>query len=169
METALLAAGGFLIGGVAASLVEYWVHVLMHRRVLLGRTHINHHREPDGETWFKQFAYYALGCAFAASAIVPACWALDVLPLGVGIAAGSVAWSAWVAYAHTLQHERPELVFWMRLPVHHLHHKHEMSNANFGLSVDWWDRVFGTYRPVPWEPDPAVRRTLRAFLTIRWF
>jgi sterol desaturase/sphingolipid hydroxylase (fatty acid hydroxylase superfamily) len=168
-DTILLATGGFLAGAFAASLVEYWVHVLMHRRILLGRTHRNHHLEPDGETWFKQFAYYALGCAVSAAVIVPVCWVLGVLPLGLGVTAGSVAWSAWVAYAHTLQHERPELVFWMRLPIHHLHHKYEMSRHNFGLSVDWWDRVFGTYKPVPWAPDPTVRRSLWGLFRIPWF
>ena len=169
METALPLAGGFLAGGFAASLVEYWVHVLMHRRILLGRTHRNHHREPDGETWFKQFAYYASGCAVSAAVVVPACWALGALALGLGVTAGSVVWSAWVAYAHTLQHERPELVFWMRLPIHHLHHKYEMSGYNYGLSVDWWDRVFGTYKPMPWEPDREVRLSIRALFGITWF
>jgi len=39
--------------------------------------------------------------------------------------------------------------------------------GNFGLSVDWWDRAFGTYRVLPWE-RPAGRRRLADYLTIRW-
>lgn len=159
---------GVLVGGLLGSLTEYWVHVLMHRRILLGRTHRNHHREPDGENWFKQFAYYVLGSAGPLAAVVGGTWAAGVLPVGVGVAVGGVGWAAWVAYAHTLQHERPELVFWMPRPVHHLHHKHEMARHNFGLSVDWWDRVFGTYKPMPWERPDGVRFSVRALLRIRW-
>ena len=29
-------------------------------------------------------------------------------------------------------------------PVHFLHHKHHMWKTNFGITVDWWDYVFGT-------------------------
>ncbi len=161
--------GGFLAGGLLASLAEYGIHILMHRRILLGRTHRNHHREPDGETWFKQFAYYALGAVLPLAAVGGASWAAGVPAVGAGVAAGVLAWAAWVAYAHTLQHERPELVFWMPRPVHHLHHKHEMSRHNFGLSVDWWDRAFGTYKVMPWNPERPGRRSAWDLVRIRWF
>ena len=72
-----------------------------------------------------------------------------------------------MSYAHTLQYHRPELVFWMPRPVHHLHHAHHMSRHNFGLSVDWWDRAFGTYKVMPWEP-PAGRRSLWMLVAIKW-
>jgi sterol desaturase/sphingolipid hydroxylase (fatty acid hydroxylase superfamily) len=170
METVVaLALIGFLVGGMLASLAEYWVHVLMHRRIFLGRTHMNHHREPEDESWFKQFAYYVLGGALPWAIVIAVCWSLEVLPLGVGVAVGGLTWSAWVAYAHTLQHYRPELVFWMKLPVHHLHHEYETSHHNFGLSVDWWDRVFGTYKPLTWKPRETVRISVWGLLKIRWF
>jgi sterol desaturase/sphingolipid hydroxylase (fatty acid hydroxylase superfamily) len=165
----VLGFAGAALGALAGSLVEYWVHVLMHRRVFLSRTHFNHHREPEGETWFKQFAYYVLGSLPAVAAVAAACWWGGVVPLGVGFAVGAVGWAAWVSYAHTLQHHRPELAFWMRRPVHHLHHRYEMSRHNFGLSVDWWDRAFGTYKAVPWDPPAAARRSVRDLLTIPWF
>ena len=159
---------GLLVGAALASLVEYQVHILMHRRIFLGRTHRNHHREPEGENWLKQFVYYVLGSILPCAAGVGISRVLDILPAGIGFSAGVVAWCAWVAYAHTLQHERPELVFWMKYPVHHLHHKYEMSLHNFGLSVDWWDRVFGTFRPMPWNAT-APRSSWFDLLKIRWF
>ncbi|MFL5342306.1 MAG: sterol desaturase family protein [Gemmataceae bacterium] len=168
METALLAATGFVGGVVVGSLAEYGIHILMHRRIFLGRTHRNHHREPEGENWLKQFVYYVAGAMLPSAAVCSACWPLDLLPLGLGTTGGGIAWAAWVAYAHTLQHERPELVFWMKLPVHHLHHEYEMARHNFGLSVDWWDRVFGTYKPMPWQPPP-VRFSVWPLARIRWF
>jgi hypothetical protein len=80
----------FTVGGVVASLVEYWVHVLMHRGIFLSRTQFNHHREPEGGNWLKQFVYFLLGGA------IP--W-FGVL-LGLGFMAGCIAWAAWVADAH---------------------------------------------------------------------
>ena len=163
----MLAIGTFA-GGLVGSLVEYWVHILMHRRVILSRTHFNHHREPEGENVLKQFAYYFLGGIGPASLVAFGCYWFGVLPAGLGFLAGAIAWAAWVAYAHTLQHERPELVFWMKRPVHHLHHEFGMGHHNFGLSVDWWDHVFRTYKPMPFERG-AVRFSLRELLRVRWY
>jgi hypothetical protein len=35
--------------------------------------------------------------------------------------------------------------------MHRVHHSTEVveTNSNFGFSVSWWDRLFGTYRPAP--------------------
>lgn len=167
IDTIPLAALGVFLGALLGSLTEYWVHILMHRRMILSRTHFNHHREPEGENVLKQFVYYVLGSAPFLAMIAAGCWALGAGSLGLGIFAGGFLWAGWVAYAHTLQHERPDLVFWMKRPIHHLHHEHHDSEGNFGLSVDWWDRVFGTYVVLPWE-RPARRRRLMDYLTIRW-
>jgi len=163
-----LVAIGFVAGAGVGSLAEYGIHILMHRRVILSRTHFNHHREPEGENVLKQFVYYVLGGIGPASLVAFGLFWIGALPAGVGFLAGAIAWAGWVAYAHTLQHERPELVFWMKRPVHHLHHEHGMGEHNFGLSVDWWDRVFGTYKPMPFDRGP-VRFSLRDLLRIRWF
>src|SRR5581483_3230173 len=70
---------------------------------------------------------------------------------------------------HQLQHERPELCFWLPRPGHYLHHRHRMWRHNFGITVDVWDRVFGTYRSEPWRPDkPFYAYPLRDFLRISW-
>jgi len=166
IESIFYAALGGFLGLLLGSLTEYWVHILMHRRVLLSRTHFNHHREPEGENVPKQFAYYVLGSSPFLTALAVGCWAFGVLPFGLGLFAGGILWAGWVAYAHTLQHERPDLVFWMKRPIHHLHHEHHCA-GNFGLSVDWWDHAFGTYVVLPWE-RPAGRRRLVDYLTIRW-
>jgi sterol desaturase/sphingolipid hydroxylase (fatty acid hydroxylase superfamily) len=79
-----LGPAGFLIGVLISSLAEYWIHILMHRGIFLSRTHRNHHREPEGETWFKQFAYYLLGSVLPMAVVCVACWIFDVTPLGIG-------------------------------------------------------------------------------------
>ena len=163
----LVALGGF-IGALVGSLVEYWVHILMHRRIILSRTHFNHHREPEGENVLKQFVYYVGGGIGPSLGVAFACYWFGQWPAGVGFVAGAIAWAGWVAYDHTLQHERPERVFWMKRPVHHLHHEHGMAHHNFGLSVDWWDRVFGTYKPMPFDRG-RVRFSIRELLRVRWY
>jgi len=44
----------------------------------------------------------------------------------------------------------------MKMPVHYVHHKYGMWHHNFGLAVDWWDHVFGTYKPVEWLTEEEV-------------
>jgi sterol desaturase/sphingolipid hydroxylase (fatty acid hydroxylase superfamily) len=73
------------------------------------------------------------------------------------------------AYAHQVQHDRPELVFWLPRPVHHLHHKHKMWHHNFGILVDFWDRIFGTYKVVEWKPEKRpFQHRFREFFSIHW-
>ena len=43
-----------------------------------------------------------------------------------------------------------------------------MWHTNFGISIDLWDRVFGTYRVVDWKPEPA-KRSWTGLFTIKWF
>jgi sterol desaturase/sphingolipid hydroxylase (fatty acid hydroxylase superfamily) len=169
MSNELLFLGGAIVGAILGSLTEYWVHILMHRRILLSRTHFNHHREPEDDSWFKQFAYYGLGSVPLLAVVAYITWLFGWEWAGIGLAFGSIGWSAWVAYAHNLQHTRPELVFWMPQPVHHLHHAFEMNQHNFGLSIDIWDRVFGTYKSVEWTPAPRPRYWPLHLLLIRWF
>ena len=152
----------FAIGLVFASLVEYWVHRLMHVRWLLGKKHAQHHRDGWGQGWFGEFLDYFLGS-------LPVMWLgfLHSVSAGVGFALAALVFATFAAYAHQLQHDRPELTFWMPRPVHYLHHHHHMWRHNFGISVDVWDRVFGTYKKVDWNPEPKSP-TFRDYFRIHW-
>jgi sterol desaturase/sphingolipid hydroxylase (fatty acid hydroxylase superfamily) len=45
-----------------------------------------------------------------------------------------------------------------------------MWKHNFGISLDLWDRVFGTYKRVEWLPEPpSVRYPLQSYLQIKWY
>jgi sterol desaturase/sphingolipid hydroxylase (fatty acid hydroxylase superfamily) len=46
--------------------------------------------------------------------------------------------------------------------VHHSVHPRE-TNSNFGFSVSWWDRIFGTYRDQPRDGHEAMRIGLEQF------
>ena len=75
-----------------------------------------------------------LGYALSDSPAGLAAWMLLWVGLGIGFAVGAFAYAAFAAYAHQLQHEHPELVFWMARPVHTVHHKHQQWRHNFGIA-----------------------------------
>lgn len=154
----------FLASLVVGSLMEYFGHRLMHLRLVLGKRHAEHHRTSQGQGFVGEFRDYLI-----ALPVVGWIGFLLSTPAGIAWAAGSVLYGAFAAYSHQVQHERPELVVWMPRPNHHLHHRHNLWRHNFGISLDVWDRVFGTYREFDWTPDPAaVPRSWRDFLAIRW-
>ena len=149
---------------LVGTLVEYFFHRIMHGGLMLGKKHAEHHRDGWGQGVFGEFWDYFVG-------ILPIIWIcfLYSIPAGIGWAAGGIVYALLVAYAHQLQHERPELVFWMPRPVHHLHHHHHMWRHNFGILIDVWDRVFRTYNPVEWKPEKRPRDfPLRTFFQIKW-
>ena len=162
-----LAEGGvaFVSAFLIGTLVEYLVHRLMHDRRLLGKKHAEHHRDGWGQGWLGEFGDY-----FLPTVLVIWVGFLYSIGAGIGWALGGFVYAALAAYAHQLQHEYPDLVFWMPRPVHTLHHKHHMWKNNFGILVDWWDRVFGTYKYVEWKREKSIRaHGFRAFFRISWF
>jgi sterol desaturase/sphingolipid hydroxylase (fatty acid hydroxylase superfamily) len=44
-----------------------------------------------------------------------------------------------------------------------------MRTHNFGILVDWWDRLFGTYQPIEYARAlPPRGARLKAYLAIPW-
>lgn len=150
------AAAAFLVG----SLVEYWGHRAMHVWFKRER-HLEHHRSGTGQGFCREFWGYARGVwllfpvGFTHSAAA-----------GVAFAVASVCYCALAAYAHELQHEHPECCFWLRQPVHHLHHSRGLWHHNFGITSHLWDHVFGTYRSLAWQA--VTPRDWRNLVRINW-
>jgi sterol desaturase/sphingolipid hydroxylase (fatty acid hydroxylase superfamily) len=159
-----LAIACFVIAFVLASLVEYWMHRLMHASEKIGERHRDHHRRNEGQGVIWEFRDYILGSAIL---IIPMFFVS--LTAGLGWAAGALAYAAFSAYAHQLQHENPRKCFWMKMPVHYVHHKYGMWNHNFGLGVDWWDHAFGTYKLVNWLTEDELSRPEKGYLELRWW
>src|SRR5437660_12791629 len=111
METRWLLEGGiaFLAAMLFGTLVEYVVHRLMHVRWVLGKKHAEHHKDGWGQGWAGEFWDYLVGAL-----IVVWVGFLYSIPAGIGWLAGGVTYAALAAYAHQLQHERPELCFWLK-------------------------------------------------------
>jgi sterol desaturase/sphingolipid hydroxylase (fatty acid hydroxylase superfamily) len=153
----------FLIALLFSSLVEYCGHRAMHVW-LMRRKHAEHHQEVVAQGWLGEFWDYFVGT-------VPLLWFgfFWSLEAGIAFAVGGVLFACWAAYNHQIQHENPELCFWLARPVHYLHHRDKMWKHNFGISSGLWDWVFGTYKVAEWKPQKRARDyPLWSFFRIKW-
>jgi sterol desaturase/sphingolipid hydroxylase (fatty acid hydroxylase superfamily) len=156
------ACGGF----VFASLVEYWGHRLMHSiRWGPGKTHREHHARGSAQGVLLEFYDYFVGSFWMM-------WPpfFVSLPAGMGWVIGANGFAVFSAFAHQLQHENPKKCFWMPRPVHYIHHTHNQWHHNFGMATDFWDRVFGTYKPMEWENHLRADQahSTKRFWQINW-
>ncbi len=159
----------FVAGVIFASLLEYWVHRLMHNNLMLGKRHREHHQRNEGQGVLGEFLDYVKGSFPVIGLPLLISVGLGTgMGIGMGWFAGTLIYAAFSAYAHQLQHENPTRCFWMKMPVHYIHHKYGMWNHNFGLGVDWWDHVFGTYKWVDWLTEEELERPERGLAQIRW-
>jgi sterol desaturase/sphingolipid hydroxylase (fatty acid hydroxylase superfamily) len=163
----LLALGGYVAAFLLGSLAEYVVHRLMHKRILLGEIHTDHHAKGYGQGFIPEFkAYFIPALPTIVAALVLGWLVAGLFPLGAGVAVGGLCYCAFAAYAHQVQHDFPELVWWMVRPVHTIHHTHKMWHHNFGIAFDIWDRVFCTYKKVEWTRPRPIE--FRRFFQIHW-
>jgi sterol desaturase/sphingolipid hydroxylase (fatty acid hydroxylase superfamily) len=131
----------------------------------MGAIHAKHHQTDQAQGWWLEFLDY-----FKPSIVILWAGFPFSIAAGCGFVTGGIIYAAMAAYAQQVQHENPELVFWLPRPVHHLHHKHHMWRHNFGILVDVWDRVFGTYRKAEWQPTKRPSEyPWRAFFQIKWY
>jgi sterol desaturase/sphingolipid hydroxylase (fatty acid hydroxylase superfamily) len=164
MENLALGIGCFIFAFILASLVEYWVHRFMHRPGKFGERHRDHHRRNEGQGVIWEFRDYIKSTIMVMSLMF-----LISLSAGIGWFLGGLVYAAFSAYAHQLQHENPVKCFWMSMPVHYVHHKYQMWHHNFGLAVDWWDHVFGTYQQVDWLTEEELNQQEKGYLELRWW
>lgn len=141
MQSLLLFIFAFIFG----SFLEYWVHRFMHIYPKFGNgitKHYNHHRLNNTKGFIGDFFDFSL----VSLLVLPAF--LISQSFGIIMISGSVAFAAFASYAHQIQHYRPHQCFWMKMPIHYIHHQENQLDSNFGVAIDWWDIVFGTYKPV---------------------
>ena len=160
----LLASLFFVLAFIFASFVEYWIHRLMHASPRFGERHRDHHRRNEGQGVVWEFVDYVKGSLVGM--LLPLLISREA---GIGWLLGALVYAAFSAYAHQLQHENPTRCFWMKMPVHYVHHKYNMWYHNFGLGVDWWDRVFGTYKLVEWVTEEELAQETRGYAQLRWW
>jgi sterol desaturase/sphingolipid hydroxylase (fatty acid hydroxylase superfamily) len=104
--------------------------------------HFNHHCSNTTKGFIGDFLDFSL----VSLLVLPAFFVS--LSFGIIMISGTLAFAAFASYAHQIQHYAPHKCFWMKMPIHYIHHQKNQSDNNFGLAIDWWDIVFRTYKPV---------------------
>ena len=140
-----------VFGFVLGTFGEYWIHRAMHKGLILARNHGLHHHEGFGRGAFSEFRDYSLGTLIVAVVSLPIdYYFFSSIAFAIGIVSGLLIHAIFAAWCHQAQHQDPRMVPWLaKTPVHFVHHRLAQARHNFGISVDWWDRLFGTYRPEP--------------------
>lgn len=160
----------FVLAYLSASLIEYWAHRVMHIFPRIFKFHTNHHINGEGHGWWKEFRNYAL---FSSPYSLSLCFGVWLIGLGwqMGISCllGCIVYAAFAAYAHQLQHDNPIACEWMPMPVHYVHHEYDQWQHNFGIAVDWWDKIFGTYKSVEWLSEVDPKYPKKGYFQILWW
>ncbi len=136
---------GFIFAFIFGSFLEYWVHRFMHVYPKFGNgltKHYRHHRINTTKGFIGDWLDFSLVSLLVLPAFILS------LSFGIIMISGTLAFAAFASYAHQIQHYAPHKCFWMKMPIHYDHHQKNQSDRNFGLAIDWWDRLFGTYKPI---------------------
>ncbi|MGV2829476.1 sterol desaturase family protein [Myxosarcina sp. GI1(2024)] len=156
----------FVLSFIFASFVEYWLHRLMHIFPWFGSQltgHYYHHYSKQSLGVIGEFQNYS-------TAVLIFCPIFLISrSVGITVFCSALVYTAFSAFAHQLQHENPTKCFWMKMPVHYIHHQHNQWHHNFGIAVDWWDRLFGTYKLVEWSAREELNQPERKLWQIRWW
>ncbi|WP_456377456.1 sterol desaturase family protein [Thiolapillus sp.] len=133
--------------------VIYLQHVMVHAAPLLWRLHRVHHADPDYDV--------TTGARFHPLEIILSMLIkfATILLLGspvVAVVIFEVLLNATAMFNHgnvKLPSSVDRILRWFLVTpdMHRVHHSVEddETNSNFGFSLPWWDRIFGTYRDQP--------------------
>lgn len=166
-----------LLSIVALDLIIYFQHVLFHAVPLFWRLHMVHHADLEydlttGLRFHPVEILLSMIIKFAAIALLGAP-ALAVILFELLLNA-----SAMFNHGNLRLPERWDRALrWIIVTpdMHRVHHstiKHE-TNSNYGFSLSWWDRIFGTYRSQPSLGHEGMEIGLTQFrdrsrLTLPW-
>lgn len=175
----LPASAELLLAIVLLDLVIYGQHVLFHAVPFLFRFHAVHHADIDfdvtlGSRFHPAEMLLSMGIKLGAVAVIGAS------PSAVILFETLLAVTSLFNHANVRFPARADRIlrwFVVTPAMHSIHHsvEEEDRNTNFGFSIPWWDRLFGTYRVrpsreraaigMPWSPY-TTRQTLRWMLAL---
>jgi sterol desaturase/sphingolipid hydroxylase (fatty acid hydroxylase superfamily) len=154
------AAVELLLAIVVLDLVIYGQHVLFHSVPFLFRVHKVHHADVDfdvtlGSRFHPVEMLLSMGIKLGAVALI-----------GVSVPA-VVVFETLLAVTSLFNHANVRLPiavdrvlrwFVVTPAMHSVHHSADRADrdTNFGFSIPWWDRVFGTYRPRSSSERPSI-------------
>jgi len=142
-----------LLGVIALDLAIYLQHVVFHHVPWLWRLHRMHHADLDIDVT-TGVRFHPVEIVLSILIKIAAVVALGVPALGVVVF--EVLLNATSLFNHSnvaLPPRLDQLARWIVVTpqMHQVHHSAERveTDSNFGFSLPWWDRLFGTYRAKP--------------------
>lgn len=160
---------------VALDLVIYGQHVLFHSVPFLFRFHKVHHADIDfdvtlGSRFHPVEMVLSMGIKLGAVAVIGASVSAVVL-FETLLAVTSLFNHANVRLPSAV--DRVLRWFVVTPAMHSVHHSADRADrdTNFGFSIPWWDRLFGTYRERPSSDRPAFgmpELQLQTRQTLQW-
>ena len=152
---------------VIMDLVIYIQHVMVHAIPLLWRLHRVHHADPDydvttGARFHTFEIMLSMGIKFCTIVLLgPAVFAVVIF---------EVILNATAMFNHgnirlPKNIDKVLRLFLVTPDMHRVHHSIEddETNSNFGFSLPWWDRLFGTYRDQPRAGHEAMTIGIRSY------
>ena len=160
-----------IIAIVIMDLVIYIQHVMVHAIPVLWRLHRVHHADPDydvttGARFHTLEIILSMGIKFCTIVLLgPPVFAVIIF---------EVILNATAMFNHgniQLPKKVDQILrlFLVTPDMHRVHHSIEddETNSNFGFSLPWWDRLFGTYRDQPCGGHQAMTIGIRQFKEVK--
>jgi sterol desaturase/sphingolipid hydroxylase (fatty acid hydroxylase superfamily) len=145
---------------LALDAVIYFQHRVLHRVPLLWRAHRVHHSDVAFDVTlgvrFHPFEILLSQAVKLAAIALLGAAPLAVLLFEVMLQSGALFTHVDVALPGRLERVLRWLV--VTPSLHRVHHSVERdeTDSNFGFSVVWWDRLFGTFRAAPRRPEATM-------------
>lgn len=152
---------------LALDLAVYWQHRLMHAIPLLWRLHRVHHSD-TGFDVTTGVRFHPFEIALSMAIKLGLVWALGPHPAAVVIF--ELLLSLGSLFTHTdvaLPRRIDDALRWVLVTpsMHRIHHsvRREETDSNFGFHLSIWDRLFGSYRHAPVQPETSMPIGLETF------
>ena len=160
-----------LIGFFLLDLAIYGQHVLFHRVPFLWRLHAVHHADTECDAT-TALRFHPLEILLSMGIKIALVLALGIPPLAVLLFEVVLNAASLFNHANFAIPRRLDGIlrlFVVTPDMHRIHHsvRREETDSNFGFSVTWWDRLFGTYRSEPSGGRNAIRIGLEENRTLR--
>lgn len=154
------------LGVIFWTFLEYNIHRFFgHRRKgnnIIKSEHLRHHREAHyfAPMYLKSImAIIVIGTVGVISYFMLPGWG------AFGFTTGLTLMYLLYEITHRVYHVRGPLIrYGLKMRKHHFYHHFKNPKVNHGVTVAFWDRVFGTFEPTRKEPIPVPKRLAMPWL-----
>ncbi|MCB1029699.1 MAG: sterol desaturase family protein [Acidimicrobiales bacterium] len=135
----------FNLWGLAEYLLHRFAMHELHGRGIMSREHLEHHVGAGWDFSVMHLLSWAGMLLVGFAVWMPITWYFFGWETGLVVAIGWAAGYFFYEYQHAQAHlsaPRNRYGTWLR--KHHFHHHFGHPMANHGVTIPWWDKVFGT-------------------------